>query len=432
MNMVVTSRNVKCSLRIFWLTLVLSCAAQRETGDVKSHRQFPYPKSELIQNFKFLSPPGKYPGTGTDMHWWTWAADSSVYIADDDGQNFGGQANYAHLLRITGIPPNHKVETVTDFMDIPFRKMIPEGKLLRRYINGIIAIDSALYIAVYDYDWNLERNKPYFDSLRARLQLYDSWRDIRDSALLYNMMFTDNLSLNYGIAGFIKSIDNGKTWSNIPDQSTPRFLGPRFAGLTFINFGPGYTNVPQSLAPYVYAMSNDYSWESGDHLYMARVHKDSILDRGAWQFLSHLNSRFEPRWSSLETDSYPIFTDPGHVGHPTVSYNFALRRYILGIYSDTIPHTENASVENWKKWDKASEVQLYESVNPWGPWKMIYNEMPFGGKDHSCYLPQIPNSWWSLDGTRGTMMFAGDYTGRNFEYYGLMTRPFEIIIKPGK
>lgn len=419
---------IKSLLALASFSLLLSCNRPESSG-INYHRPIPYPESDLIKKFEFTSAPSRYPGTGSDMHWWTWGPDNAVYVADDDGENFGGPSNYAHVLKITGIPPNHEVETVTDFMDIPFRRMIPEGKLLRRYIDGIIAVDSALYICVYDYDWNLSINNHYFDSLRHRLQFYDAWKDIKDSTLLHNMMFTDNLSLNYGIAGIIKSTDKGKTWTNIPDQHAPRFLGPKFAGLTFVNFGPGYTDVPNHLSPYVYAMSNDYSWESGDFLFMARVRKDSILNREAWQFLSHLSADFVPIWSKSEKDAYPIFSDPGHVGHPTISYNFALKRYILGIYSDTIPHKENATVEDWKKWDKASEVQLYESVNPWGPWKIFYNEMPFGGENHSCYLPQIPNKWWSKDGTEGVIMFAGDYTGRNFEYYGLMTWPFKITLK---
>src|SRR5688572_18909357 len=378
-----------------WLIIFSSCNYQKHTSNTKIHRAIRYAQSDLIEKFEFIGAPYRYPGTGSDMHWWTWAADNTLLVADDDGENFDGPSNYAHLLRITGIPPHHKVETVTDFVDIPFRKMIPEGKLLRRYINGIIAIDSLLYISVYDYDWNLDRNTLYFDSLRHRLELYDStWMDIKDSTLLHNMMFTDNLSLNYGIAGIIKSTDHGKTWSNIPDQKTPRFLGPKFAGLTFLNFGPGYTDVPDNLGSYVYAMSNDYSWESGDCLYMARVHKDSVLSRNAWQFLSGIIDESIPEWSKHESESYPIFTDSGHAGHPTISYNFALKRYILGIYSDTIPHKENATAEEWRKWDKASEVQLYESENPWGPWKIFYSEMPFGGKNHSCYLPQLPNNWW--------------------------------------
>ena len=170
-----------------WLIIFSSCNYQKHTSNTKIHRAIRYAQSDLIEKFEFIGAPYRYPGTGSDMHWWTWAADNTLLVADDDGENFDGPSNYAHLLRITGIPPHHKVETVSDFVDIPFRKMIPEGKLLRRYINGIIAIDSLLYISVYDYDWNLDRNTLYFDSLRHRLELYDStWMDIKDCKCLYD------------------------------------------------------------------------------------------------------------------------------------------------------------------------------------------------------------------------------------------------------
>lgn len=414
--------------RIFFLLPALVSILFSCNKPTQYHRGMPYPDSDFIQSFEWTAEPHKYPGTGSDMHWWTWGADSALYVIDDDGANFGGPSNYAHLLKATGIPPNHKVETVTDFMDIPFRKMLPK-KLVRRYVNGIIQVDSALYITIYDYDWNLDRNKNYFDSLYNRIQLYNSWQNIQDTIMQKNMWFTDNYSRHYGVAGIIKSTDFGKTWSNIPNSATPRFLGPDFAGLTFVNFGPGYTDVPEDLSPYVYALSNDISWATGDHVYLARVQKDSILFRQAWQFLSGISGNYEPSWSKSEEDHFPVFTDPGHVGHPTISYNKTLKRFILGIYSDVFPHKEDASEADWGKWDEASELQLYESENLWGPWKLFYNEVPWGGNDHTCYLPQIPNNWWSADGLQGAVLFSGDYTGRTPEYYAFMTHSFKLTLK---
>ena len=393
----------------------------------KHHRQLPYPPSNLLYGLYWTAPPHKYPGTGSDMHWWMPGPDGAVYVVDDDGSNFGGPGNYAHLLRITGVPPAHKVETVTDFMDIPFRKQLPDP-LLRRYVNGPVAIGSALYIAIYNYDWNLPQAQPYRDSIAPRMKLYEYYRNVPDSALLYTMYFIDSYSKNHGTAGFIKSTDLGKTWTSIPDAGTPRFLGPRFGGLCFVQFGPGYTEVPPELGPYVYALSNDGSWETGDNVFMARVHRDSLLVRGAWQFLSGFGKANQPLWSGNEEASLPVFTDKGHVGHPTISYNKALKRYILGIYSDVTPHRENATVAEWNTWDQASEMQLYESRWPWGPWKLVHSETPFGGAGHTAYLPQIPNSWWSGDGLGGTVMFAGDYKGAG-EYYALMTRPFRLGLK---
>ncbi len=413
------------------LFCLLHCLAIAQQTKKHYHRPLPYPESDLIDTLIWTDKPYRYPGTGSDMHWWTWGKDNNIYVLDDDGANFGGPINYAHVLKITGVPPNHKVSTVTDFTGYDFRKNIP-STLVQRYVDGIIAVGSKLYVSLYDYDWNLPRNLPYFDTLHNRLKNYDVTVGVTDSVLLRNMWFSSGLSKNHGIGGIIVSEDGGNTWNNVPNENTPRFLGPKFAGLTFINFGPGYTDVPAKLAPYVYACSNDGSWETGDHLYMARVHKDSILFRSAWQFLSAFKNDGGVTWSSVEDSSTAIFTDKGHVGHPTFSYNKALKRYILGVYSDTIPHTENPTDKEWSSWDRASELQLYESKNPWGPWSLFYNEMPFGGTDHTCYLPQIPNKWWSKDGTKSSIMFAGDYVHRKNEYYGLMTQPFQLILKKKK
>ena len=74
-----------------------------------------------------------------------------------------------------------------------------------------------------------------------------------------------------------------------------------------------------------------------------------------------IKSNSVPRESKSEEKNFLIFNDPGHVGHPTIAYNKILKRYILGIYSDVLPHRENPSPEEWRTWDKAFEMQLYES-----------------------------------------------------------------------
>ncbi len=120
---------------------VLSCSKKQEFKYF--HREIPYPKSTYIKSFSFTSGPYRYPGTGSDMHWWTWGIDGNIYVIDDDGRNFDEPDWYAHLLKATGTPPEHIVEQVNNFQFYDFRKHIPND-YMRRYVCGIVAVDSAL------------------------------------------------------------------------------------------------------------------------------------------------------------------------------------------------------------------------------------------------------------------------------------------------
>ena len=405
-------------------SLLLACTEQ---APPLFYRKLPYPPSQLIEKLEWSSTPYRYPGTGSDMHWWTWGIDDAIYVVDDDGANFGGRAWYAHVLKATGIPPQHKVETVTDFEAIDFRELIPK-QLLRRYVCGIVAIDSNLYVSIYDYDWNIPNKPIQFDTLYKRIREFNPWHDL-DSTLSYNMGYIDGYSKLGGVAGIIKSSNMGKTWSNVPNPETPRFFGPAFGAPAFLTFGPGNTQTPGELAPYVYAISNDGSWATGNHVRLGRVHRDSILIRKAWSFFNGLAKSGKPKWIGNENRSQPIFTDLEHVAHPTITYNVALKRYILLIFSDVVPHKENADPAARKKWHYESELQLYESENPWGPWYVFHSEKPWGGQNHTIYLGQMPAKWLSKDGLSGTLLFSGDYTNRKPEYYAFMTQSFKLVLK---
>lgn len=277
---------------------------------------------------------------------------------------------------------------------------------------------------MYDYDWNIPSKPIHPDTLYKRIREYNPWHDL-DSTLGYNMGFIDAYSRNGGVAGIIVSHDLGKTWSNLPNETTPQFFAPKFGAPAFLTFGPGNTQVPSAFQPYIYAISDDGSWATGDNVFMGRVHRDSLLNRQAWSFVVGINGQ-NVSWGKDLTAAKPVFTDKEHVGHPTISYNKAINRYILAINSDVFPHKEDATPDAFKKWNWHSELQLYESENPWGPWSIFYNNEQWGGDKHTCYLLQMPAAWISDNGLEGTILFAGDYINRTGEFYGFMTQEFEI------
>jgi hypothetical protein len=280
---------------------------------------------------------------------------------------------------------------------------------MQRYLCGPVAVGTNLYVCLYDYDWRLPG---------------------KDVSKKQELLAVDRYSKHGGIPAIILSRDGGKTWSNAPRKETPRFLGPNFGNLQFIGFGPGYTRVPAELGDYVYAVSNDSNWESGDHLYLARVPRDKILERAAWEFFS--SSPNAPTWTKVEDAAKPIFRDAGHVGHSDITYNAELQRYLLSVFSDTVPHLETATVAETKAWEKQTELQLYEGPTPWGPWALVYNENPWGGPDHACYLPHLPSKWLGNDGLTGWMLYSGDWEHEHYpkrEYYGYMTRAFRLVPK---
>lgn len=390
--------------------LQLACLWSASEGIIAAPalRPLPCPASHVLSGLTWTSEPHRYPGIHSDMHWQTWGADDVLFSVDGDGAFPGAKDYYGSLARITGTPPDHRIELVTQFRELRIREEhTSEG--LRRYFCGPLAVGTNLYVCLYDYDWRIPG---------------------KDVANKQDFLAVDRYSKLGGIPGIILSRDGGKTWSNAPRKNTPRFLGPNFGNLQFIGFGPGYTHVPAEYGDCVYAVSNDSNWESGDHLFLARVHHDKVLQRAAWEFFA--GTEPAPAWTKDEAAAKPVFRDPGHVGHSDMTYVPGLKRFLLSVFSDTVPHRENATFEETKRWEKHTELQLYEGPTPWGPWGLVYREEPWGGPDHACYLPHLPAKWLDADGLGGWMLYSGDWEATHHpkgEYYGYMTRKFRLLPK---
>ena len=197
---------------------------------------------------------------------------------------------------------------------------------------------------------------------------------------------------------------------------------------------PGYSRVPAELGDYIYAISNDENWESGNHIFLARAPKDKVLDRSAWEFYIGGRDANNPVWASEEAEARPILSDPGHVSHPTMTYNPGLNRFLLTFGSDVMPHSFAMPRDAARThWHRRREFYLYEGPAPWGPWHLVHYDPNWEG-EHVAYLPQIPGKWLSADGLSGTLVFSGDYSMHPHppgyqSFYGFMTRPFRLIPK---
>lgn len=168
--------------------------------------------------------------------------------------------------------------------------------------------------------------------------------------------------------------------------------------LTFINFGKDYTGVPEKHKNYVYMVSHDNpnAYESADHFILARVPKDKITKRDAYEFFVKIGSDGEPVWTNDIQKRGSVFTNPGRCRRSSISYNAGLNRYL------------------WWQQDRVGDADtrfsggfgIYDAPEPWGPWTVVYhtNDWDVGPGESGCF----PTKWMSGDGKTCYLVFSGN------------------------
>ena len=254
------------------------------------------------------------------------------------------------------------------------------------------------------------------------------------------------------------SADYGKTWRK---TDAPMFTDHKFTTIFFLDYGQSGGNVRvlgPDAARYVYAYGLDHNWRSPtDHtkprptdLWLARVPKDRIQDRAAWEFYAGPTADGAPTWSANIDDRravlhddrivYPklsgggrpkgdVASNVGVLSQASVVYNAPLDRYIYSSW-------------NWYTWD------FHEAPQPWGPWKLFmrkdWGAAPYLGEsdDPSCggpneggYTTTIPSKFISADGR--TMWVQSDSWERwvyacgtsnyNYSLRKMTVAPFEHL-----
>ena len=315
-------------------------AAPSDTGE-----EAPYPRSNVIESITFDESTHWQEALGSDQFGTTWGSDGSLYVAWGDGAGFGATdyreqhgPNRASLgvSRIEGPASAPEVINVWGGKNPLTKQPSTRGKTSA----GVIAVGETIYLYVLE-------------------------QDVWTRAALWSTRDRGNAWTNHGWL-----IDE-------PDGA--------FTGLGILQFGRANANARDDFV-YGYA---ETGFTNGVGLF--RVPKESIAERGAYEFYAGTKPSGSPIWSANVKDRKPVFTDPnGAEWGVTCVYNAPLRRYLLAV-------RHNGESGNWG---------LFDASEPWGPWTTVaygrelpeWTWTPAGASQRPSYIHTFPSKWISEDG----------------------------------
>jgi hypothetical protein len=196
------------------------------------------------------------------------------------------------------------------------------------------------------------------------------------------------LARNAGNSQLAWSADHGATWFWSDWKFSESFGCP-----TFLNFGRNYAAARDEFV-YIYSHDNNSAYEPADQMLLARVPKDCMTERKAYEFFAGRSDSGNPAWTTEIAHRAAVFTHPGHCYRSGFSYNAALQRYL---WCQILPGGDTRF---------AGGFGIYDAPEPWGPWTTIFftNAWDVGPGESSS----IPTKWISDDGRTVHLVFSGD------------------------
>jgi CubicO group peptidase (beta-lactamase class C family) len=325
--------NADAELRDFVVEPVMQSFAHRITA--------PYPPSLVIKEIEWAEEKtiGRYT-RGSDNWPITWGDDDALYAAYGDG--FGFEPRLPERLslgfaRVKGSPTRIAGQN-TRSSSGEQKGDGPQG----RKASGLLMIDGTLFMWV---------------------------RNAGNSQLAW-------------------STDHAKTWTWSDWKFTESFGCP-----TFLNFGRDYAGARDNFV-YVYSPDVNTAYQPADHLVLARAPKERIRERDAYEFFVRVEPNGNVIWSREIADRGPVFSNPGAVCRSHITYNPALKRYLLVM----IGHAIDSRF--------AGGFGVYDAPEPWGPWTTaFYTDAWDVGPGESA---SFPSKWLSADGRSAWLVFSGN------------------------
>jgi CubicO group peptidase (beta-lactamase class C family) len=301
----------------------------------------PYPRSEVIRGVTWAPKESIVRRAKGGDNWpLTWTDDDALFTAYGDGWGFEPFIEPKLSLgfsRVTGAPG--------DFVGVNVRsesgEQVGQGPRGKK-ASGMLMVDGALYIAV---------------------------RNARNAQIAW-------------------SEDQGDTWTWAEWKFETSFGAP-----SFLNFGKNYAGARDAYV-YLYSQDADSAYEGADRLALARVPKEKIREKEAYEYFSGFSEGDEARWSPDVAERAGALVNPGRVYRSSVSYNAGLKRYVACVI---LPEDDTRF---------AGGFSVFDAPEPWGPWMTVYYAEEWDvGPGETCHFP---TKWMSADGKTIHMVFSGD------------------------
>jgi hypothetical protein len=318
-----------------------------------------------------------------------WTKQDTLYSPSNDtaGIHLGGNHNLM-FNKITGDPAHLDGRTVNDMSDYGITGA-SMGDNCTWKSSGCMAIDGVLY-------WLVARHR------------YGG-----DPAIDY-----DGRQKAHG-ASFIKSTDNGKTWSGTPQdhKDHPMFPGTRFATPYFVQYGQdGHEAWADGSDKYVYALSNNGYWDNGDYVILGRCLRSKMpeLKGSDWQFYTTGDGTADSAWTFNVRDALPVVCHPDHLGMTRAVYLPKHQCYFMIGWYYPLGGGKPGVLDSLGKPSQQKTIwDFYVAPHPWGPWRVAgsHTWTPQG-----YYTPGVCPKFNSADESTVWAFTAGDW---NSPYYTL-------------
>lgn len=184
------------------------------------------------------------------------------------------------------------------------------------------------------------------------------------------------------------STNHAETWSWSDWKFSVSFGCP-----TFLNFGRNYAGARDGCV-YIYSHDANSAYTPSDRMVLARVPKDEIRNRQAYEFFKALDTNGNPVWTRDINERGAVFENPGRCYRSGISFDAGLKRYL---WCQTIPAGDTRS---------RGGFGIYDASEPWGPWTTVFltPEWDVGPGETSCF----PTKWMSADGRTLYLVFSGE------------------------